>query len=167
MILCCGDWFCRVRRGSVCFPGDFLWRGPSSCAVSRRGFFSTAAHSSLSSSLLPLHLRVLRKRFFGSPTHPRHWDHLRCLAADAGRPGAQLLGDERSGSLFAGPKRQRKKKSEDDSGQADGESLFLGHEGRCVGWVVLFAVFLFCLYEGIYGFLFGARTDIGQHRQQR
>jgi hypothetical protein len=54
------------------FPGDFLWRGLSLCAVSRRGFFSPPPLTPLSSPLFSsASLRSLQA-FFGSPTHPRH-----------------------------------------------------------------------------------------------
>jgi hypothetical protein len=45
-------------------------------------------------------------------------DHLRCLAADPGRTGAQLLGDERSGSAESpfGGGSQRKRADLVDSG---------------------------------------------------
>jgi hypothetical protein len=45
------------------------------------------------------HLCVRCERFSVLPPTRAIQDHLRCLAADAGRTRAQLLGDERSGSL--------------------------------------------------------------------
>jgi hypothetical protein len=46
----------------------------------------------------PLLISALIKRFLVLPPTRAIQDHLRCLAAAAGRTGAQLLGDERSGS---------------------------------------------------------------------
>jgi hypothetical protein len=63
-------------------------------------FFYTAFLLSFSVPSSSLKLRPSRA-FIGSPTHPRLKDHLRCLiAADAGRTGAQLPDDERSGSFW-------------------------------------------------------------------
>jgi hypothetical protein len=60
------------------------------------GFFSPPPLPLLS----PPHLfpPISASIFNGSPTHPRLQDHLRSLVAGARRPGAQLHGDDRSGS---------------------------------------------------------------------
>jgi hypothetical protein len=56
-----------------------------------------------------------------------------------------------------------RKKSGGDSGHVfSGESLFLGHEGGCVVFVVLFMVFGLFVRWNIRGFQLGARIDIGR-----
>jgi hypothetical protein len=68
-------------------------------------FFYTAFALSFPSSSLKL---PPSQAFIGSPTHPHLKDHLRCLAADAGRTGAQLLGELREVcQLLAGPERKQ------------------------------------------------------------
>jgi hypothetical protein len=103
-----------VRRGfspedvSVGFSGGevFLGRfglllvpGFLSGRRARRVFFYTAFLLSFSFPSPSLKFHPLQA-FIGSPTHPRLKDHLRCLAAAAGRTGVHLLGDERSGNFW-------------------------------------------------------------------
>jgi hypothetical protein len=65
--------------------------------------------------------------FIGSPTNPRLKDHLRCLAADAGRTSAQLQGDEKSGRFWQDQSASERTSGDEDNGhlQRGRQRLFL------------------------------------------
>jgi hypothetical protein len=78
--------------GSVSFGVGFSFRAASARSVLLHRLCSFPSSS--------LKLRPSQP-FIGSLTHPHLKDHLRCLAADAGRTGAQLqLGGEKSVSFW-------------------------------------------------------------------
>jgi hypothetical protein len=106
---CLSEDVCSVRWFSVGFFGGFwclrrcwFWCLRRCCLVCRlpARFFSPAPLSSSPFLFLSFSspLRVRQSFFSVLPPTRTIQDNLRCLAADAGRTGAQLLGDERSGS---------------------------------------------------------------------
>jgi hypothetical protein len=111
----------RLSPGEVsvgrCFPLAVRFLLVSDFLSGRRArgvFFYTAFALSFPSSSLKL---PPSQAFIGSPTHPHLKDHLRCLAADAGRTGAQLLGEEKSASFWQDQSASERTSHEQGRGQ--------------------------------------------------